>query len=89
MKTSWNDIELIDRYLSGLLAPEEMLVFERRLQVDTVFKADVRAQAVVRKIVREHYLLKLRDQAKSFHRRLHNDPSRRSMRSAIEALFKN
>ena len=89
MKTSWSDIELIERYLSGQLAAEELTQFEIRLRIDTVLKADVRAQVTVRQLARQHYLLKLRHQVKALHHRLHNDPSRRSLRQAIEALFKN
>jgi hypothetical protein len=33
-------------------------------------------------------LLRQRECVKAWHQRLHNDPARRSMRLAIEALFK-
>ncbi|MGC3946724.1 MAG: hypothetical protein QM762_19760 [Chryseolinea sp.] len=87
MKTSQNNIELIERYLGGQLLPEEILAFEQRLQTDLTLSTDVRAQREVHQLARRYHLLKLRHHAKNFHHRLHNDPSRRSLRQAIEALF--
>ncbi len=39
MEESQKDLELIDRYLEGVLAEEEQAVVEQRLQEDTEFKA--------------------------------------------------
>ena len=88
MKISWDELVLIERYLDGELSLTELTVFESRLDKEPLLRADVKAQTIVRQLAKRHYLLKLRGQAKALHGRLYNDPNRRSMRQAIEALFK-
>lgn len=87
MTTSWNDIELIDRYLDGRLQGVELINFRDRMEKEDSLAADIRAQAEVRRLVRKHHILSMRQQAKEFHQRLYNDPARRHLRLAIEALF--
>lgn len=87
MKTSWNDIELIERYLDGLLRGAELIAFQARLEKESALKADIRAQAEVRSLVRRHHILGMRTRAKHLHQLLYNDPARRQLRRAIEALF--
>ncbi|MEJ1240095.1 hypothetical protein WBG78_18285 [Chryseolinea sp. T2] len=88
MKTSWDELALIERYLDGELSTTELTVFENRLDKEPLLKADVKVQTAVRTLVKRHYVLKMRSQAKELHAHLYNDPARRSMRQAIEALFK-
>ena len=89
MKTSWNEVELIERYLDHQLSNEEIATFKDRMETDASFKASARAQSYVRRLVKRYYLIQLRKQARILHSRLYNDPARRQMRQAIEALFKN
>ncbi|HTF21666.1 MAG TPA: hypothetical protein VK658_26485 [Chryseolinea sp.] len=89
MKTSWDDLELIERYLDGQLSIEEEAPFQGRLQTDAAFKVNVLAQSNVRLLIKKHHLVQLRRRAKVWHARLYNDPARRPLRLAIEALFKS
>ena len=89
MKTSWNDIALIERYLDENLNDEETKSFEDRLACDATFKINVLAQTQVRALVKKHYLIHMRQQAKILHVKLYNDPARRPLRQALEALFKH
>jgi hypothetical protein len=89
MKTLWNEVNLIDRYFDQRLSDEETATFEGRMDTDVVFKANVLAQSYVRRLVNKYYYIQLRKQARILHSRLYNDPARRHMRQAIEALFKN
>jgi hypothetical protein len=88
MKTSSNDTVLIERYLDQQLSETEKQAFMNRLVTDNAFSQTVAAQTQVRRLVRSHHLLRQRERVKAWHQRLHNDPARRSMRQAIEALFK-
>lgn len=89
MKTSWNELEVIERYLDDRLSADEVAALESRMKTDAAFKANVQAQTCVRRLVKRHYLIQLRKQAIIIHSRLHNDPARRHLRQAIEALFKS
>ena len=89
MKTSWNEVELIERYLDHQLSNEEIATFEDRMETDAAFRVSVLAQSYVRRLVKRYYLIQLRKQARILHSRLYNDPARRHMRQAIDALFKN
>jgi hypothetical protein len=89
MKTSWDELILIERYLDDQLSTDERETFEDRLRTDKIFKINVLAQFKVRRVVKKHYLAKLRQQARLLHNRLYNDPARRHLRQAIEALFKS
>ncbi len=89
MKTSWDELLLIERYLDEQLSDEELETFELRLATDAAFKINVVAQTNVRRLVKKHHLSKLRRQAKLLHTSLYNDPARRRLRQAIEALFKS
>ena len=88
MKTFLNDTSLIERYLDQELSGPERETFMNRLVTDHAFRQTVAAQVQVRRLVRSHHLLRQRECVKAWHQRLHNDPARRSMRLAIEALFK-
>lgn len=89
MKTSWNEIALIERYLDDKLSAEEAIVFENRLTSDPAFRIYVTAQTEVRMLARKHHLIRLRNEARRMHYRFYNDPARRPLRLAIEALFKS
>ena len=88
MKTSWNDIALIERYLDHELSESESEVVSNRLVSDSAFRQNVIAQTQVRQLVRRHHLLLQRERVRNWHQRLYNDPARRTMRRAIEAIFK-
>ena len=88
MKTSWNDIALIERYLDEQLDADELRAFDDRLTMDSAFKQNVSAQSHVRQLVRKHFLLRMRKEARELHDQFYNDPTRRPMRLAIDALFK-
>ena len=88
MKTSLTDIELIERYLDDRLDVAEVSGFLVRMQADAEFRRDVNAQTTLRLLVRKHHLSRLKQRAQELHQRLYHDPARRSLRQAIEAIFK-
>jgi hypothetical protein len=89
MKTSQSDLELIERYLDNRLDVTDASGFLVRLQSDADFRRDVAAQTTVRDLVRRHHFSRLKQQARELHNRLYHDPFRRSLRLAIESIFKH
>jgi hypothetical protein len=89
MKTSQNDLGLIERYLDNQLDATAASGFLIRLQSDAGFRRDVAAQTTVRDLVRRHHFSRLKQQARELHSHLYHDPFRRSLRLAIEAIFKH
>lgn len=89
MATSPNDIELIERYLDKSLDPGEALAFATRMKADTGFARSVREQKDVRRLVRIYCIHRRKQQTKMLHDRFYNDPARRTLRLAIDALFQH
>lgn len=89
MATSPDDIELIERYLDNGLDLAEASVFAARMKADTRFERSVQAQADVRRLVRIYCIHQRKQQVKLLHDRFYNDPARRTLRLAIDALFQH
>jgi hypothetical protein len=62
MNPEYADIELIDRYLKGELNSEELLNFEKRIQEETEFAQQYKAQKLSNDLLEDYELLQIKKQ---------------------------
>jgi hypothetical protein len=62
MNPDYADIELIDRYLKGELTSEELLNFDKRIQEDTAFSEQFKAQKLSEDLLEDYELLQIKKQ---------------------------
>lgn len=88
MRTSLNNIESNEKFLTGTLEPQEAILFEARLLLDNELKSDVFAQRKVYELIRLNGRTRLTKELEELHTKIFTDPSRRSFREKIFHLFK-
>jgi hypothetical protein len=62
MNPEYTDIEFIDRYLKGQLTSEELSNFEKRLQEDSSFSQQYKAQKLSDELLEDYELLQIKKQ---------------------------
>ena len=87
MRTSLNEIKLIDDHLFNLAAPEERLVFDALLILDPGLAKRVMWQHKTHEIVQQYSRNKLKAEIETFHRKLFSEPQHQSFRQRVLALF--
>jgi anti-sigma factor RsiW len=89
MKTSWNDIHWIERYLLDQLDEEERRTFEAGLRANPLLRLNVQAQKKMMQLLRYYHRRKLRREAERARHRLFEDPAKAGFRQEITQLFKH
>lgn len=89
MRTSLNDIRIIENYLAGKLDPEESLLLQARLLTDPVLKLNVYVQQKVHSILLLYHRQKLIEEIEEVHQRLFGDPGKGNFQRRIFQLFKH
>lgn len=87
MKTSWNDIEQIDNYISGKFTPEELLLFRSKLLINPMLQLNVSLQKKARLLIKLYSRKKVKTEIESVHEKLFNDPAKISFQQKIMRLF--
>jgi hypothetical protein len=87
MRTSLNDIKLIDNYLHKTLSPTDQLLFQVRLLINPAFKRNVILQQKLYELIRIYYGQNLKADLEQFHTRMFNDPLKKETRKSILNLF--
>ena len=88
MRTSLNEIELIDDHLSGRLEPGEQLLFEAKVIVDPKLADDLYWQRRTLALVKLYGRKTLRAEIESVHQQLFSQPAHQSFRHRILKLFR-
>jgi len=87
MKTSWNNIKTIERYLAGKLETAEALLFKARLLTDPVLRQQVTLQEKTYALVRLFARREIKSQLDRTHRKLSNHPEKKAFQQSILQLF--
>lgn len=88
MRTSLNEIMLIEKYLKKELPVEEKLIFEARMLTNPSLRINVWLQQRIIGLVRIYHRKKIRQKAAEYHQRYFHDPQRYEYRKQITDLFK-
>ena len=89
MKTSWNNVRQIERYLNQELAPDEQLIFEAQLLIDPFLKFNISVQKKVRSIIKLYGRKKLRAEIEQVHNRLFQNSENIIFQQRVHQLFKD
>jgi hypothetical protein len=87
MRTSLNDIKLIERYLDNTLAGADRLLFEARMLVSKELRQNVALQKKIYSLVEYHHGVLLKDKFNQLYQQLCNDFSRSSIKEEVSRLF--
>ena len=88
MRTSLNEIKLIDQYLTRVITPEYRSVVEARLIADESFRLNVFLQKKIFQLLRLYSRKRVRLEAEKFHEDLFNNPGKMAYKKEILSLFK-
>jgi len=89
MKTSWSDIQQIERYLLHQLDEKERQSFEAGLRVSPCLRVQVQVQQKMMQLLRYYHRRKLKREAERVRDRLFEDPAKAGFRQEIIQLFKH
>lgn len=87
MRTSLNEIQLIDKFLHHEMKAEDALVFEAGTIVNRTLQINIFWQKKVYELLKYYHRKKLKDEAEQIHQRIFNDPAKYSFKENILQLF--
>ncbi|AOM75910.1 hypothetical protein [Pedobacter steynii] len=88
MKTSWNELRLIEDYLSSDGRPEDKVLFEAQLILQPDLKDSVYWQQKTYDLLQEYGRQQLRSEIKKVHELLFSAPEHQFFRQKIRKLFR-
>jgi hypothetical protein len=89
MKTSWSDIQQIERYLMHQLDDDERHGFEAGMAGSALLRMNVRVQQQMMRLLHYYHRRKLKRAAERTRDRLFTDPAKASFRQEMTQLFKH
>jgi hypothetical protein len=89
MRTSLNNIRLIETFLSGKMTPEELLMFEVRLVDDPMLKLNLRIQEKVYALMQLYHRRKLKEEIVAIEHKMFSDPTKARFQKSIQYYFKH
>jgi len=89
MKTSWSDLQQIERYLLLQLEEDERQTFEAGLRTDPLLRLNVQVQQKMMQLLRFYHRRKLKREAERVRDRLFHDPAKATFTREMTQLFKN
>ena len=87
MRTSLNEIQLIERHIHAQVSAEESHSFSLRLAGDKVLRFNFLMQQRVYQLLRQYHRRRLKEHADVVHRRLLDDPAHQHFQKSISNLF--
>jgi hypothetical protein len=88
MRTSLNNIKIIDDYLLGRMAPEDSLLFEANMLLNSDLSEDVKYQQSTYSIIREYSRQNIKTEIKAVQEILAKAPKHVGFMRSIGNLFK-
>jgi hypothetical protein len=88
MKTSWNEIRRIEKYLKGRMPLADRQAFESMMSVNPVLRLNVELQAKVYSMLALYNRAKIRAEVQRVHEKIFSDASRKTFTENILQLFK-
>lgn len=89
MRTSLNDIKQNEDFIQGDLSAGESLVFQARLIINPVLRANVAIQKMIYAAVRAFGRKVTKQEIEQIHHQLFSDPSKKEFQEEIYREFKN
>lgn len=87
MKTSWNELQLIEDFLLSEIETEDIILFEANLLLQPNLKESVFWQQKTYSLIHKYGRLQLTKQIEQVHEKLFTAPEHRSFRQKIMQLF--
>lgn len=88
MKTSWNELRLIEDYLTAAAEPADQVLFEARLILQPDLKDSLYWQERTYRLVQQYGRQQLRSEIAKVHDTLFRAPEHQSFRQKIGKLFR-
>lgn len=88
MKTSWNELRLVEDYLSAAAEPADQVLFEARLILAPDLKDSLYWQERTYHLIQRYGRQQLRSEIAKVHDILFTAPEHRSFRQKIRRLFR-
>jgi hypothetical protein len=88
MRTSLNNLQIIEQYLQGTLSAGDRLVFEARLLINPALRIDLYYQKKTFTLIKMYHRQQLKEELDGLHRKLFNDPTNRDFQQGIDQIFK-
>ena len=83
-----NEVQQIEHYLSGTMIPEDRLVMDARLLIDSRLRENVFWQQKTYMLIKNHARKNLRMEIETVHTRLFAEDRFKSFRQKIKNIFK-
>ena len=87
MRTSLNEIALLEQYIKGELSASERLCLEARFILNPKLKAELAAQQETYHMVKLYGRKQLRKEIEAAHQQLFSEPRHKGFKQRIMALF--
>ena len=88
MKTSLNNMEETEDFLSGRLSADESLHFKLRMLLDPVWRKNVAFQQKTYSIIHAYARKKMKEEIQAVHDKIFSDPHRAAYHQQVWELFK-
>lgn len=88
MKTSLNKTVEIEKFLQGVMAPQDVVLFQAKLLVNEDLGKSTLFQRLVYRLVKLYGRKKAKATVEALHSRLFDDPRKASFRESILKNFK-
>lgn len=89
MRTSLNNIRLIETFLNGKMSHEESIQFQVRLIDDPMLKLNLHIQEKIYALIRLYHHKKLKEEIKSTEYKMFSNPLRTGFQESIHHYFKH
>lgn len=87
MRTSLNRIKETEDFLSGVMEPQDKLLFRARLLLDPVLRINTALQKQAYALIRSYGRKKLRREIGEAHQNIFTDPAKAKYRRDIYRMF--
>ena len=87
MRTSLNDIQQAEKFLSGNLLPKDALLFKAKLLMDPLLRLNMYMQEKTYLLIRLYGRKKLKSEIECVHEKFFHDPQKTTFRQKIVQLF--
>ena len=88
MRTSLNEIELIDGYIFNNSSTEDALLFDAMLIINPALSNQIAWQKRTHAMVQQYSRKKLKAEIETVHQKLFNEPAHKNFKQKILSFFK-
>lgn len=89
MKTSISDVIQTEKFILGELQPDERLLFETRLVLESDLRFNTRYHRLVHRLVAFYHRRKIKRELGNIHERLFQDPNKLHFKESVLKHFKS